>query len=479
MIWQQTRLLGFYEDKGDVHVKNIPELQSIPQVDALLRCSTLAKSGLPRAALTRAVRAEVTALRERVLADASTENAGEMEVLAQRALARARREEAPWPRRVINATGVALHTNLGRAPLCADAVRAVTQAAGGYTALEYDVESGMRGSRGARAEALLCELTGAEAALIVNNNAAAVLLALASLMDGERREVILSRGELVEIGSSFRVPDILAESGAVLMETGMTNKTHLRDYEAALSPRTAAILKVHTSNYRVVGFTGDVAVRELAALGKRAGVPVVYDIGSGALLPERCYPFSGEPTVPQALADGADLITFSGDKLLGGPQAGIILGKKEYVERMRKRPLCRALRPDKLTLAALEATLRLYREPDRARREIPALQMLCEGEAVLQQKAQRLLILLQERGIAADAVQRERPVGGGSVPCQSLHGAAVALAAQDSAALLEGRLRAGDIPVVACISENRVLLDVSTVAEAELPVLAGEVARAW
>ena len=453
------------------------DLQRIPQVDALLRQPLLQESGLSHAQLARAARLELSAQRERLLAGGALEAP---EALAQRVLERAKRALQPWPRRVINATGVALHTNLGRAPLCSDAINALTQAAGGYCALEYDVESGARGSRGAHVEALLCELTGAEAALVVNNNAAAVLLALAALVNGERREVVLSRGELVEIGSSFRVPDILAESGAVLVETGMTNKTHVRDYAEALSPRTAAILKVHTSNYRIVGFTGGVAVRELAALGEKNGVPVVYDVGSGALLPLRYYPFTDEPVVAQALADGADIVTMSGDKLLGGPQAGIILGRAALVEPMRRKPLCRALRPCKLTFAALEATLRLYREPQRAVRELPVLQMLCAGEAQLTEKANRLAALLSQRGVTGvEVLSRPRPVGGGSVPGQSLPGAAVALTARDTAAQLEARLRAGEIPVIACITEGRVLLDVSTVAEDELDVLAEEVARAW
>ncbi|WP_312640376.1 L-seryl-tRNA(Sec) selenium transferase [Hydrogenoanaerobacterium sp.] len=441
-----------------------PLLRQIPKVDELLHQPVLSQADCPYTVLLQAIRAELDCLRSGLAAGEYNE-LPPTEHLCESILMRVKHLNTMSLRRVINATGVILHTNLGRAPLSKAALQAVCDAACSYSTLEYDTENGTRGSRGDHIEGLLCELTGAQAAMAVNNNAAAILLALSTLSrDGE---IIVSRGELVEIGDSFRVPDIMQQSGGHLVEVGATNKTHLRDYENAITENTAVLLKVHTSNYKIVGFAGDVPLCELSKLGKARHIPTVYDLGSGALLDEQAYPFTGEPTVPQALRDGADVVTFSGDKLLGGPQAGIILGSVECISRMKRNPLARALRLDKLSLAALEATLRLYREPSRAREEIPTLRMLCTDIDALNQKAQQLCksILEHQPCCTAQVIQQQRQTGGGSVPAQSLPAAAVAIAPHRiTVTELEQRLRALEVPIIARISENRLLLDVSTIS---------------
>lgn len=451
-------------------------LRQVPKMDELLRLPLLMGTSFSHPELLRAARAELAFLREELLGGAPLPSSQE---LAVRVLARARADSVVGLRQVINATGIILHTNLGRAPLCADALAAVREAAQGYSTLEYDPKEGARGNRCAHVEALLCELTSAPAAMAVNNNAAAILLALATLARGG--EIVVSRGELVEIGDSFRVPDIMEQSGGRLVEVGATNKTHLRDYEAAIGTDTAVLLKVHTSNYRIVGFSGDVTLAQLCALGKQRGLPVVYDLGSGALLPESAYPFAGEPTVPQALLDGADVVTFSGDKLLGGPQAGILLGSAACISRMKRNPLARALRLDKLSLAALEATLRLYREPQRALRQIPALRMLTADVAELLQKAQSLRNQIEAHGARCglEVLTQSMQAGGGAVPAQGLPSAAVAVLPQGcSVGALEHALRLAQTPVIARIAQGRLLLDVSTIAPEELAIVAREVAEA-
>ncbi len=372
----------------------------------------------------------------------------------------------PSLRRVINATGVVLHTNLGRAPLAAAAREAAARVAAGYGNLEYDLQAGERGSRYDHCAELLRELTGAEAALVVNNNAAAVVLALNTLAEG--RDAIVSRGELVEIGGSFRVPEVMAKSGARMREVGSTNKTHREDYEAAISADTGAILKVHRSNFRIVGFTAEVSLAELATLGRTHGVPVVNDLGSGLLLDLESIGLPHEPTASDALRDGADVVTMSGDKLLGGPQAGIILGRAEWIARMRKNPLCRAFRVDKLTLAALEATLALYRDPELAIREVPVLRMLALGAEELEQRARLWVDRLREAGVSAEAVPGASTVGGGAYPGVELPTTLVALnAAMRSAREVEAALRQGEPAVVARIVDGRVVLDPRTVFEEE------------
>jgi L-seryl-tRNA(Ser) seleniumtransferase len=401
----------------------------------------------------------VAAARE-ALAEAREEIAAGLDPgeLPARVLAVAARHAAPRLRRALNATGVVLHTNLGRAPLAGAALARVAEVGRGYSNLEYDLDSGARGSRHDHVAAVLRRLTGAEDALVVNNNAAAVLLALAALASG--REVLVSRGELLEIGDGFRIPEVLAASGARLVEVGSTNRTRAADYDAAAGPETAAILRVHQSNFRTVGFAGRPAVRELAATARRVGVPLVDDLGSGSLVP-----FDDEPLVPDSLAAGAELVAFSGDKLLGGPQAGIVAGRAELVARLRRHPLQRALRPDKLTLAALEGTLLLYLDPERALAEIPALRRLREPVEDVRRRAERLAAL-----VGGEVVETTGRAGGGALPLVELPGAAVAVELGLAAAL-----RAGEPPVVALVRDDRTLLDCRTLDDAEVELVAAAV----
>lgn len=454
-------------------------LRAIPAADVLLRAPSLEAAARAHggAAVLGAVRAELDALRASVLRG-EARAIPPRPVLCAAVTERLRRDQAMRLRHVINATGVALHTNLGRAPLADTACAAVQDAASNYTNLEYTLETGARGSRTAAVEELLRGLCGCEAAFIVNNNAAAVLLALAALARGGG--VAVSRGELVEIGDGFRLRDILEESGARVVEVGATNRTHTGDYERAADENDLAVLfKAHTSNFRMVGFTQSVPIRELAQIGARRGLLTVADLGGGALLEEKAYPFSGEPSIPKALRDGADVVCFSGDKLLGGPQAGILLGRAELIERMRRHPLARALRMDKLSLAALEATLRLYGDPARAGREIPALRMLYAGPEELRARAERLHRLIEQAGAActAEIIPVKRPVGGGCAPAVLLDGFAVALLPTElRVEELEARLRAAaPLPVVARISEERLLLDTATIRDDECPAVAAAV----
>jgi L-seryl-tRNA(Ser) seleniumtransferase len=367
----------------------------------------------------------------------------------------------PRPVRVVNASGVVLHTNLGRAVLPREVAEAVAAAAASYSALELDLESGGRGERGAGVALLLRLLSGAEDALAVNNGAAAVLLALAALARGQ--EVIVSRGELVEIGGSFRVPEILREAGVTLVEVGTTNRTHLRDYEAALGPRTGAILKVHRSNFELRGFVAEVGLPELAALGRRHGVSVIEDLGSATLVDLRDSGLPAESFAPARLASGVDLVCFSGDKLLGGPQAGIVLGRAEPVRALRKSPLARALRLDKLTLAALDATLRLLLGGRAS--ELPTLRMLLEPAEAVAARAQALAALLRKtapRGLSVAVEATRAPVGGGSLPGFELPSAAVALAGAGGAEAIARALRRAAVPVIGRVCEDRVLLDART-----------------
>jgi L-seryl-tRNA(Ser) seleniumtransferase len=374
----------------------------------------------------------------------------------------------PRLRRVLNATGVVVHTNLGRAPLAVEARRAVATVAAGYSNLEYDLSAGGRGSRHDHLEALACELTGAEAAMAVNNGAAAVLVAVAALA-GPGREVIVSRGQLVEIGGAFRVPDVVVQSGARLVEVGTTNRTRLDDYRAALGPDTAAILRVHQSNFRTLGFVEDVPVEDLVGLG----VPVIDDVGSGVLAHELEL-LADEPPVRRSVGAGAALTVFSGDKLLGGPQAGLLVGRTDAVAACRVHPLARAVRIDKLSLAALEATLQLHRDPALARRELPVLAMLDADPSVLAARAERLAAATGGRVI--EAVAR---VGGGALPLLELPGPAVALdPGPGGADALAAALRAGDPPLVGRIRDGQLLLDPRTLADDELEPAAAAVRAA-
>ncbi|MGB9792123.1 MAG: L-seryl-tRNA(Sec) selenium transferase [Thermacetogeniaceae bacterium] len=451
-------------------------LRRLPAVHELVRQAADAGE-LPQHILTAAAR-EVLAEWRRAVLERGAEPPGIAdlaEAVRERAASRLRQSLRP----VINATGVVLHTNLGRAPLSASALEAVTAVAKGYCNLEMVLETGERGSRYSHVEGLLKELTGAEAALVVNNNAAAVLLCLSALAKG--KEVIVSRGELVEIGGSFRIPEVMAESGAVLREVGTTNKTYPRDYERAIGPDTALLLKVHPSNYRVLGFTREVSREELVSIGRRHGLPVMEDLGSGALVELRGLERGSEPTVQESIAAGVDIVTFSGDKLLGGPQAGIILGRSELVNALKRHPLLRALRVDKLTLAALEATLRSYQRGD-ALEAVPVLRMLSLGEGELKARAERICGMLAERLGESCAVCVSggfSQAGGGALPLAELPTFLVVLRPKAvSPAAVSERLRRGDPPVVARVQEDAVLLDPRTIGEEEEPLLVEAVTAA-
>ncbi len=445
-------------------------LRRIPAVERLLQEPVLrdavAEGSVPRGLAVDAARAVLEDVRGRVLAGAEVEVAAEG--LAARALDVARARAEPRLRQVVNAAGVVLHTNLGRAPVACEAVEAMGRAAG-YCNLEYDLERGARGHRHDLVRDLLCELTGAEAGLVVNNNAAAVLLALAALARG--REVVVSRGELVEIGGAFRVPEVMVQGGCRLREVGTTNKTHLEDYERAIGPDTALLMRVHTSNYRILGFTEAVSTADLVALGNRRGLPVLEDLGSGSLVDLRRLGLGHEPSVPEVVGAGVDLVTFSGDKLLGGPQAGILVGRRGAVEACAGHPLMRALRPDKVTLAALEATLGLYRDPERVAARVPALAMLALTAEQLKPRAEALAeALARELGPLAEVSVREdvSEVGGGSLPLQELPTWIVEVRRPPAGvSRWEAALRRHRPPVIARVHEDSLVLDPRTLRPGE------------
>ena len=446
-------------------------LRDIPKVDDLIRSSALAYlfEDMPRATAIEAIREELEALRRAVLSG-DIEAMPSQKSIIENAYERAKLKARPSLRGVINGTGVVLHTNLGRACIPAEAVAAIVNAARGYSTLEYDVASGSRGERYSHIEKLLCSLTGAESAMAVNNNAAAVLLVLSALTSGG--EVIVSRGELVEIGGSFRVPEIMESCGAKLKEVGTTNKTHISDYENAITEQTRAIMKVHTSNYRIVGFTETVSRQAMAETAHKNGLVFIEDLGSGSLVDLNLFGIREEPTVLDPVRAGADVVSFSGDKLLGGPQAGIIIGKKKYIDILKKHPLTRAMRIDKLTLAALEATLRCYAE-NRQLEAIPTLRMLACSEQELKEKAERLAAMLNESGIRAEAVAVEDQVGGGSVPMQLLKAYAVAVYTDKlTPEQLEKKLRLSKPPIIGRIDHDRYLLHVRTIEQAQFECIA-------
>ncbi|HEY3612637.1 MAG TPA: L-seryl-tRNA(Sec) selenium transferase [Gaiellales bacterium] len=418
----------------------------LPAVDALVR---EAACEAPHALCVREARATLAERRARGQHATAAELAPELRRRVRAAL-------EPSLRPVLNATGVVLHTNLGRAPLAGAALAHVAAVAGGYSNLELDLATGGRGSRQDHVSGLVCELTGAEAALCVNNGAAALVLALAALAGG--REIVVSRGQLVEIGDGFRIPEIVESAGAQLREVGTTNRTRPSDYAQAFGARTGAVLCVHPSNYRVLGFTGGVEARELATLAHGAGLPLIYDVGSGALLDEPAL--AGEPLARDGLRDGADLVCFSGDKLLGGPQAGILAGSADAIAACRRHPLARALRIDKLSLAALEATLRIYRDPARARAELPVLRAVLEPADDVRARAEALAARIG--GTVVATVAR---VGGGALPLAELPSFGVRL--EGDADELAARLRAGDPAVLARVADGALVLDCRTLGDAE------------
>lgn len=440
-------------------------LRKIPKVDELLRHPSLSSLSCQHTVLTESVREVIDTLRQQILA--GEEPCLEEESICEEVIRCVTKKTTMSLRPVINATGIVLHTNLGRAKLSDAAVKAIQSVAQDYNTLEYNLEKGSRGSRYAHVEKLISKLTGAEDAMVVNNNAAAVMLVLSTMAKG--KEVAVSRGELVEIGGAFRVPEIMAQSGGTLVEVGTTNKTHPSDYVKAVSENTGAFLKVHTSNFKIMGFFEEVSLDEMVTLGHERNIPVIYDLGSGAMVRLEDYGILDEPNVLDAMKSGADVISFSGDKLMGGPQAGIIIGKREYIEAMKKNPLTRAFRIDKLTLAALEATLREYLDPAEALQNNPTLRMITATMETLVPKGEKLFACMEkvrDDSFSVALTEDVGQVGGGSVPTQMIRSSVVAITpAYVSLDVLEKRLRELSLPIIARISKDRLLLDVRTIEE--------------
>lgn len=455
-------------------------LRGLPKIDELLLDEQLVffMESTPRAVVVDTAREIIDDLRKDILSGEKEEIPDRDEIVSE-ICERITGKKKHNLRTLINATGVVLHTNLGRANLCRAAVESVLSVADSYSNLEYDIKKGARGSRHDHVEKIITRITGAEAAMVVNNNAAATMLCLSAMAAG--KEVITSRGELVEIGGSFRIPDIMEQSGAHLKEVGTTNKTKPSDYRNAFDPeKTGAFMKVHTSNYRIVGFTQEVTLKEMVALGKEYDLPVIYDMGSGLMADLTRYGVD-EPTVIDALNDGADVVLFSGDKLLGGPQGGILIGKKEYIDKMKKHPLARAFRVDKMTLAAMEATFFEYLDMEDAKRNIPVLRMITIPEEELIQKAEliRNAIETATDHFALNICSCKDQVGGGSAPTVKLSGVAVSVSSETlSAEKLERLLRKADTPVIVRVAHDEVLLSVRTIREEEIPAVASAFAFA-
>ena len=451
-------------------------LRTLPAVDRVLREAPLAEliEFLPQEALSHAVQNVITALRRDILDSGEVKPQERLQPLnvAQAAADKCRLLLEPSLRKVINATGTLLHTNLGRAPLSNAALRAIQSVSEGYSNLEFDLDSGCRGYRYSHVEKIITQLTGAEAALVVNNNSGAVLLALTAL--GRGREAIVSRGELVEIGGAFRIPDVMEAGGLQLREVGTSNRTHLRDYQQAITDNTAILLKVHTSNYRIVGFTKEVPARELFPLSREHDLILMEDLGSGLLLDLSRYGLEREPTVQEVVQAGVDVITFSGDKLLGGPQAGIIVGREALIEKMRRHPLARALRIDKLTLAALEATLRLYLKPERAFAELPILDMFSADPTLQKGRCETLLQRLQQANLPVELKLLEdvSRVGGGAMPLTELPDWAVEVTPlKVRTQNLAARLRTYTPAVVTRVQNDRLLINLRAVFDREEDLL--------
>lgn len=449
-------------------------LCALPKIDEALAGLVGRTGSIPAQLIKLAVRHCIDSERQRILTDDKDCSLLTREQWDERLLEAITLKNQMNLRRVINGTGVVIHTNLGRSVLSAPIVDALQQAGAHYTNLEFDLSSGKRGSRYSLVEDIICDLTGAEAALVVNNNAAAVLLTLDTLANG--REVIVSRGQLVEIGGSFRIPDVIAKSGAHLVEVGATNRTHLADYEKAITDETALLLKVHTSNFRIIGFTSEVSAEELVALGQVKGLPVMEDLGSGSLVDLSSFGLPQEPTVQQIVKAGVDVITFSGDKLLGGPQAGLIVGKKEFIDRIKRNPLNRALRIDKFTLASLEAVLRYYYDLDQVLTRIPTLWMLTQPVDLIKRRARRLMRRVHQTTQAVcsiDLLPTMSRVGGGAMPEHGLSSWAVTFKpVHMPVSAMEKGLRKLPIPIIGRIEDDSLLLDMRTVNDNEIPELA-------
>lgn len=452
-------------------------LRMLPGVDQVLeRCKNDSFfEDIPKTVVVRSVRQTVDSRRSRILAADPTFTAESLSdsLIMESVKAAVGKAMTPNLKYLVNATGVVVHTNLGRSLLPDPVVQNVALIAGRYSNLEYDLEAGKRGSRYSIVEEILCEISGAEAGMVVNNNAAAVLLCLETM--ARNKEVIVSRGELVEIGGSFRVPDVMAKSGGILREVGTTNRTHLRDYEQAINEHTALLLKVHCSNYSIVGFTAEVSLKELVTLGAGHGKPVMEDLGSGTFIDFSKYGLAKEPTVQDSVASGADVVTFSGDKLLGGPQAGLIVGKKPILDRVRKNPLARALRIDKMTLAALEATLRLYRDEEKAIRTIPTLRMLTMDLGEIVNCASRLAESLNEIGdsrLQITLIDLSSKAGGGALPLLDLPSKCLSLKIQGmSVNTLEKNMRRNSPPIIGRIEDDGFVVDPRTLRDEDLPII--------
>ncbi|MCG2830526.1 MAG: L-seryl-tRNA(Sec) selenium transferase [Desulfobacteraceae bacterium] len=452
-------------------------LQKLPGIDFILENAKKEPSfaNIPKSDLVRSARSVVEDLRADILNgknDITDENL-ELGLILEKIKGRLKKIMQLNLKRTINATGIIVHTNLGRSLLPADAVENLLEIAGRYSNLEFDLSKGIRGSRYSAVEDILCEISGAEAAMVVNNNAAAVLLCLETI--AKEKKVIVSRGELVEIGGSFRIPDVMAKSGGILKEVGTTNRTHLRDYERAIESDTCLLLKVHKSNYSVVGFTADVSLNELVELGEKYRIPVMEDLGSGTFIDFSKYGLLKEPTVQESVSTGVDVVTFSGDKLLGGPQAGIIVGKKNIIDQIKQNPLTRALRIDKLTLAALESTLRLYRDPEKAIENIPTLRMLTLPLESIEKKGKKLLGMLKKlknSDMSVKLLKLSSRAGGGSLPLLELPSICVGIKIDGmSANAIEKHLRENTPPIIGRIEEDYFIMDLRTIQNDELPIV--------
>ncbi len=456
-------------------------LRKLPKVDELLMDERVAEasSGLLREQVVDVIRTVIETVRREIINsdEELDENCVSYDLVADKVIEAVRHSHVKSLRRVINGTGVVLHTNLGRAKLSKSAMDAVAEVADKYSTLEYDPVKGGRGSRHVHVEKIIEKITGAEAAMVVNNNAAATMICLAAM--GRGKEMVISRGELVEIGGSFRIPEIMEESGAHLAEVGTTNKAKLSDYRGRINENTGALMKVHTSNYKIIGFTEEVPLKELVKLGREENLPVIYDMGSGLMINLRDYGIE-EPTVREAMADGADIILFSGDKLLGGPQGGVIIGKKKYIDMMKSHPLARILRVDKMTLSAMEATFKEYYDDENAKEKIPVLSMLTRSEEKLKNDAEKLLEMIKKEAPALDAKVEatEDVVGGGSAPATVLKGYSVSVQWNEASSQeIERRLRMDALPIIVRINHDKVLFDVRTIAEDEYRIIADRLKR--
>ncbi len=462
-----------------MHLSNLQKenLRQLPGVDAILEILKGAPffDDIPHTVLIRAIRSAIEERRQSIIQDDGkplSDSLSDQSITTsvKRFVERASTLNL---RRTINATGIVVHTNLGRSLLAETAIENIIEVSGRYSNLEFDLEKGKRGSRYAAVEDIICEISGAESSMVVNNNAGAVLLALETL--SRNKKVIVSRGELVEIGGSFRIPDVMAKSGGILCEVGTTNRTHPRDYENAIDEQTALLLKVHKSNYSVVGFSAEVPLNELVELGHKHNLPVMEDLGSGTFVDFSRYGLMKEPTVQDSVAAGADIITFSGDKLLGGPQAGLIIGKRDYIDRIKRNPINRALRIDKMTLAALEVTLRLYRDPQKVVQTIPTLRMLLQPIAVLEEKAARLKKQLEKSGQERVTIRSldlaSRP-GGGSMPMLELPSKGLGIKVRGmSVNTIEKAMRRYCPPIIGRIEEDMFIMDMRTIQDDELALI--------